>query len=483
MPAADAAATLLDDGPLAALTFDAAPPHRLRDATPSLWRLRGDAAAPSQGARLDEVLHADDARAVLAARGDTPLRVRILRADGSAARDCLAVHRIDVGGALHRLQLVDADWLSRSGWPAAVDGARLARSLERARAAQRFLQVLQHVTELLQACDGVVAAGRVVADAGPRLFPGWDGALTQADAAGAMTPLAAWGDAARVAADAPAREDDCWAVRLRRPYAGGARATPAARAPRCAHFGGNGAAADGSPAPAAAVHTLCVPLPADAERAAALHLATRSDVDEAERRTIAWSAEALAGTLGLTLANLRLRESLREQALRDALTGLFNRRHFDDALHHESSRAERTGEPLTLALLDIDHFKAYNDEHGHEAGDAVLRAVAAQLQRFGRAYDVACRIGGEELAVLMPRAALAEARARLEQLRARVAAQPVQHRGAALPPVTVSIGIAALAQPPGTRADLLRRADVALYAAKHGGRDRVAVWSEVMDDP
>ncbi len=111
----------------------------------------------------------------------------------------------------------------------------------------------------------------------------------------------------------------------------------------------------------------------------------------------------------------------------------------------------------------------------------MLRAVAAQLQRFGRAYDVACRVGGEELAVLMPRATLAEARTRLEQLRARIAAQPLRRRGAALPPVTVSIGIAALAQPPDTRADPLRRADVALYAAKHGGRDRVAVWSEAME--
>jgi diguanylate cyclase (GGDEF)-like protein len=457
-PLLDAAAvTWFHDGPIAALTFDAAPPHRVHDATPSLWRLRGDA-TPLQRPRLDELLPADDIRGLL---GDAAATRRVsLQRAGGGSRPCIAQQRITADGAHHHLRLVDADWLAQAGWQPADDGARLQQALARTRAAQRFLQVLQHVTELLQGCDGVEQAGRVVADGGRELFPGWDGALTQADAGGAMRVIGAWGETP--VAGAGSREDECWALRLRRLH----RAGGAQRAPVCRHWGAGGL----SPG---ITQTLCVPLAA-APEPAVLHLATRRVLDGAELRTACWGAEALAGALGLALANLRLRHSLREQALRDGLTGLFNRRHFDDTLRHEISRAERTREPLTLALLDIDHFKACNDRHGHAAGDAVLRAVAAQLQGFGRSYDVACRVGGEEFAVLMPRAHIGEARARLEQLRERIAAQPLRHGGVALRAVTMSIGVAGLDQGPG--GELLQRADVALYAAKGGGRNRVAVW-------
>ncbi len=457
-PTIDAASlAAFDDGPIAALSFDAAPPHHVHDATPSLWRLRGDAVAPAW-ARLDELLEADDIHALLAGGGAAG-SVRLRRADGGQ-RHCVARASVDEAGvARHRLQLVDADWLAQAGWQPAGDGARLQLALARTRAAQRFLQVLQHVTELLQGCDGVEQAGRIIADGGRELFPGWDGALTQADAGGAMRILDAWGET-RVAEDA-SREDECWALRLRRLHRAGAQRTPV-----CRHWGADGL-------PPGVTQVLCVPLAAVPEPAA-LHLATRRRLDDSELRSACWGAEALAGALGLALANLRLRHSLREQALRDGLTGLFNRRHFDDMLHHELSRAERTGEALTLALLDIDHFKACNDRHGHAAGDAVLRAVAVQLQSFGRAYDIACRVGGEEFAVLMPRARVGEARVRLEQLRERIAAHPMRHQGIALPAVTVSIGVASLDG--GTGCDLLQCADVALYAAKGGGRNRVAVW-------
>ena len=197
-------------------------------------------------------------------------------------------------------------------------------------------------------------------------------------------------------------------------------------------------------------------------------------------RAACWGAEAVADTLRLALANLHLRMSLREQAMRDWLTGLHNRRHFDDALRGEIARAERARDNLTLALLDIDHFKSFNDAFGHEAGDEVLKAVASELRGFVRSYDLACRVGGEELALLLPRAPIEETRVRLDLLRERIGTLSLRHDDVALPRVTVSIGVADLAHGPAT--DLLRRADIALYAAKHGGRNRVACWEPALDE-
>jgi diguanylate cyclase (GGDEF)-like protein len=242
--------------------------------------------------------------------------------------------------------------------------------------------------------------------------------------------------------------------------------------PVCGHFGG--ALPDG------VTHAICAPLLTSDARAGALHLVTGVALREDELRSAVWGAETVADALKLSLANLRLRLSLREQAVRDWMTGLYNRRYFEEVLQHELSRSERTHEGLTLALFDIDHFKSFNDSFGHEAGDEVIKAVAKQLMGFVRSYDIACRVGGEELAVLLPRAHLQETCSRLDQLREQVGRMQIRHQGASLPAVTVSIGVAALAQ--GAADDILRRADVALYAAKHGGRNRLMCWSPELED-
>jgi diguanylate cyclase (GGDEF)-like protein len=181
----------------------------------------------------------------------------------------------------------------------------------------------------------------------------------------------------------------------------------------------------------------------------------------------------LGETLALTLANLRAGDEMREQARRDPLTGAFNRRHFERAMERELARAREAGGPLAVALLDIDHFKRFNDTHGHAAGDAVLRHVAATLSARCRGSDVVCRYGGEEFVVLFPECDLEDAARKAEQLRLAVREMKVQWEGGALPQVTISLGVAAAPDEGLARDEILGAADEALYRSKAGGRDRV----------
>ena len=192
----------------------------------------------------------------------------------------------------------------------------------------------------------------------------------------------------------------------------------------------------------------------------------------------------LAGLLLLTAAGAALTSlrahrrllaattELERIATTDALTGLPNRRAFWAALQLEIARAWRSGAPLSLAILDIDHFKRVNDRHGHPAGDAVLAAAAAKMRAAVRAGDVVGRIGGEEFAILMPATAVEGAVLVCERLRAAVEARPVDVAGNIGVQVTVSTGVALLAD--GERCDsIVMRADKALYEAKTGGRNQV----------
>ena len=171
----------------------------------------------------------------------------------------------------------------------------------------------------------------------------------------------------------------------------------------------------------------------------------------------------------------RLQEMLQERAIRDPLTGLFNRRYLDETLPRELSRCQRSGELLVVAMLDLDHFKRFNDTYGHEAGDTVLRAVGDLLGRSLRAGDLACRYGGEELTLILHGSALEDAQLRIDGLRRAIRQTRMAYRGSELPAITVSIGVAAAEATETDATTLLSRADTALYQAKAQGRDRVVV--------
>jgi len=172
---------------------------------------------------------------------------------------------------------------------------------------------------------------------------------------------------------------------------------------------------------------------------------------------------------------LGLHETLRLEAIRDPLTGLFNRRYLEESLEREIRRATRRGTPLGVVMVDLDHFKTFNDDFGHLAGDALLQALGHFLRTNVRGEDIPCRYGGEEFALILPDAPLDATQRRAEDLRRGAQALRVEHRGDPIGSVTLSMGVAAFPLHGTTGEAVLRAADTALYQAKRNGRNRVIV--------
>jgi diguanylate cyclase (GGDEF)-like protein len=175
-----------------------------------------------------------------------------------------------------------------------------------------------------------------------------------------------------------------------------------------------------------------------------------------------------------------VREQWRLEAIRDFVTGLFNRRHFEGRLDEEVARSHRHHNPLSLIMTDVDHFKKLNDRYGHQAGDAALRELAVRIRMMFRREDVVARMGGDEVAILMPDTPMHESIDKAERLRERIAGDPVQLPDASSPiSMTISCGVASVDQPSDSADDLVRRADTSLYEAK---KTRNAVSSVRADE-
>jgi diguanylate cyclase (GGDEF)-like protein len=326
----------------------------------------------------------------------------------------------------------------------------------------REVELLRQLSELLQACATPDEAHGVMEKLCGRLFPDASGAVLISPASrDGLWAVAVWGPSL-----AGGRErfqlDDCWALRRGRVY----RVDDVTASPPCLHIG--------PPIPSAFV---CVPLAAQGETLGLFTLAAppgppvEGGLGEARVRLAVTVAEQFA----LALANVRLRETLRGQSIRDPLTGLFNRRYMEETLDRELSRAEREHRPLAVILLDIDRFKQYNDTFGHEAGDVVLSNLGALLRTASRAGDVACRYGGEEFVLILPAASLMDAQRRAEDIREAIRGLRVTHAGRPLEGVRCSMGVAAFPEHGGVGGALLRAADAALYRAKREGRDQVVL--------
>jgi diguanylate cyclase (GGDEF)-like protein len=192
----------------------------------------------------------------------------------------------------------------------------------------------------------------------------------------------------------------------------------------------------------------------------------------AQRMRFAGEETMLGAMVDITDQKLA-RERLHELATRDALTGTYNRRYLEELLRTEVERADRYSRPLTVAMIDVDHFKRVNDTYGHPVGDEVLRAIVSRCQKAIRISDALGRYGGEEFVLVLPETALNEARVVAERVRNSVSGALVVVGDRALP-ITVSIGLASFQNKEKAEA-LLARADKALYAAKAAGRNRLEV--------
>ncbi len=321
------------------------------------------------------------------------------------------------------------------------------------------ISLLSEMSALLHSCANVADAYQIIAYHLGQLFPDTSGALfADLQAQQMFDAVLTWGDG--MLAERVFLVEDCWALRRGRPYTFGGTGVNL----RCRHLADQ---------VISGLH--CIPMVAHSELIGILHF---SKVDGTFTPVQQRLAQMVADTVVLALANLKLRETLQIQSTSDVLTQLFNRRYMEQALVQLVTQAKRLQYPLALLMLDIDHFKQFNDTYGHEAGDAILRHMGQLLLSHVRKDDVACRYGGEEFVVILAIATLEVALQRAEDLRAKIAASTPHFNGAALGPISASLGVAVFPMHGSTSEALFRAVDAALYAAKDAGRNRVCVAKE-----
>lgn len=372
---------------------------------------------------------------------------------------------VALSGALLLLAFVLVFRAQRQRWRAEQElrrgSAQLAESLQEMDLLARDLRALTEFGGELQASATLAEAMVAIAEASEALLPDSGGQVllrTPADPA-RLQEAGRWGEHA-LASAGECSADDCWALRRGKAHLVD---HPEARN-ICAHV----RASD-----LQAATYLCLPLEAQGERLGVLHFNRWRPLDERERQL----AANLAEQISLAVANLRLRDALRIEAIQDPLTGLYNRRYLDASLAREVSRAARADTALAVMMIDLDHFKAYNDAHGHDGGDALLAAFGGVLRQQARAEDIACRYGGEEFTLILTGAGASQALARAAAIATALSALAPTLGGRTLPSTTASIGISVFPAHGQQAAELLSQADAALYAAKHAGRDRAIVAS------
>ncbi len=320
---------------------------------------------------------------------------------------------------------------------------------------------LAKMAELLQSCSNLKDAFTVVTGMAPKVFPEFRCAVllsasfhekveAPSESSQSTLPIEHVGP------------DDCWALRTGHVHL----VTAGDHTADCGH------ATNGR------FSYCCLPLLAHGEAIGVLNFQMMEPGELPE--AVMSLASMFAEQVSLSVANIQLREALRNESIHDPLTGLYNRRYLEEMLERETRRAVRAEHGLGLLMLDLDHFKKFNDTYGHDAGDTVLREAAAFLLRSVRAEDIVCRFGGEEFIVILPVADLRVTQARAERIRSKLRELPVLHQGQSLGMVTVSVGVAELPQHGTSPKELIESADAAMYRAKKEGRDRVVVAEAVL---
>jgi len=464
--AAYAAIVQFSDGAIVGLT----PGCVITTWNPAAEQLFGYAAADAVGRGVDILIPPGFTRrpSVLerVARGERIERheTEVVRKDGSLLSISLNAspmrndHGIVVG-----ISSIAYDTTEERRARVALRGAHddLARSVAELERRNIEVTLLNEMSDLLQSCADLDEVSKVIRKYARQIFPGQAGAVSViAPSRNLLEMVATWGETPE---DGPFGPQDCWALRRGRVH----RVDDAADELICPHV--------------AAVPPggyVCVPMMAQGEALGLLHLEANAGEDRdagISGDTRQRLAVPVAEHLSLALANFTLRESLRNQSIRDPLTGLFNRRYMDEPLQRELARAGRNHSSVAVLAIDVDHFKAFNDAYGHPAGDALLTSLGALLRDRIRSEDIACRSGGEEFNVILPDCGRDAAVERADALRVAVKGLEVGVRGRSYGGVTISVGVALF---PGNGADsgtLLHEADAALYRAKAGGRDRVCL--------
>jgi len=330
------------------------------------------------------------------------------------------------------------------------------------------MTALNEMGSLLECSGTVKEACAVVADSIRKLFPeAPSGALYLFKSSRNLVEATLrWGTLG-CASEPTFSPDACWSLRRGQPHWSEHPGTGLS----CQHL-----------AESSRTRGLCVPMVAQGNTIGILHLEFESASglrhdsgpegvpDSHERLAI-----SVASQIALSLASLQLRETLREQSIRDPLTRLFNRRFLEESLERELQLASRKKQSIAVLFLDLDHFKRFNDTFGHDAGDMVLQSLADLFRSFFRTTDMCCRYGGEEFAIVLPESSSQDAVIRADALRSEVKNLRLQYKKQSLGPLTLSAGVAAFPEHGSSSEELLKIADQCLYEAKARGRDNVAV--------
>jgi diguanylate cyclase (GGDEF)-like protein/PAS domain S-box-containing protein len=440
---------------------------RMVDANRALQEMFGFALDELRGRPLRDFVHAEEAEA--SARDFKDLadgtidhcraERRVIRKDGHPVWVNLTASLVRDGSTRPRFCLAMMENITeRKQAEAALQDTnrRLADWVSELEQRKREISLLSEMGDMLRACRSPEEAYGVIEPMASQLFPLESGSVSVITPGTSLVEtVASWG--------APIGQrifsvDDCWALRRGRPH--------------LVEQGRQGLVCKHLQEPDTSTY-VCVPMMAQGELLGLLHMAIgeKGRSLETRQRFVMTVAEHIA----LALANLKLRETLRSQSIRDPLTGLFNRRYMEESLEREMRRASRGRHPVGIIMLDLDHFKKFNDTYGHDAGDALMRLVGSTLQRSIRAEDIACRYGGEEFTLILPEASLLDAAQRAESIRESIRNLNVQHRRQQLGGVTISAGVAIFPDHGPMGDSVLRAADAALYQAKSRGRDRVAI--------
>jgi diguanylate cyclase (GGDEF)-like protein len=413
-----------------------------------------DATRPGSAGGAEQIVRLDGTKATMdMLRQITAQLLAIKAGEANRAEDNLAVlHQLLLAlQIISGVAILTALFLAFRG---VVDQSR-ARAAAMTEAVRNRDQIehLLSMADMLQSAMGYEDANAVLQATASRLLPGLSGALYIFNNSRDRLDLStAWSvDGADKAHPQVIAPSQCWALKRGKPHIN--RGMHGAL--RCSH------ALDGQ-------STLEIPMLARGEVYGLLQIFS-DDRDGTDLEAIRPLAIALADSMSLALSSIALRERLRNQALRDPLTGLYNRRFMEEVLESFALQAERRNAPMSAIMIDLDNFKRLNDQHGHAVGDAVLRDVAGVLLSSLRKSDVACRYGGEELIILLPDSDLVTARAKAEEIRKRIADLSP---GEGIT-VSASLGVASIPQTSSNPGDLLTMADAALYKAKQDGRNRV----------
>jgi diguanylate cyclase (GGDEF)-like protein len=330
----------------------------------------------------------------------------------------------------------------------------ILRALSSGFMARRQVEQLFFMADMLQSAAGQDDTNEVLHTSSANLLPGFSGALYVFNNSRDRLDLStSWGVLAEGGA-AHISPTSCWALKRGKPHLNQVDEG----ALRCNHA---------EPGHA----TLEIPMAARGQVYGLLTIIAEGADAPKRLDQVRPIAIAMGDAMSLALSSIDLRERLRNLALRDSLTSLYNRRFLEEMLERLCADAERRKTPVSAIMMDLDHFKRLNDQHGHAAGDAALREVSAAILSCLRSVDVACRYGGEEFAVLLPDCSVALATAKAEQFRSRISERTTAGGTA----VTISLGVASIPETCVGLPELLPTADAALYEAKQQGRDRVVV--------